>query len=98
MLGARQCKPVYCHERWGGSIHCCQAVFKTDFLHVFWQRHTEKAKVVAFLKLGCLKEGWQGIDEAVKDHSTALVTTFPPCVWQRLTGKGKVEAFLKLGA
>ncbi|USE34819.1 hypothetical protein [Endozoicomonas sp. SCSIO W0465] len=39
----------------------------THFLHV-WQRLTGKGKMEAFLKLGCLKEGWQGVDEAVKDQ------------------------------
>ncbi|USE34795.1 hypothetical protein [Endozoicomonas sp. SCSIO W0465] len=60
----------------------------------------EKAKVEAFLKLGCLKEGWQGIDEAVKDQplDRALVMHISSmCNGKGLPEKAKVEAFLKLG-
>ncbi|USE34812.1 hypothetical protein [Endozoicomonas sp. SCSIO W0465] len=60
----------------------------------------EKAKVEAFLKLGCLKEGWQGIDEAVKDQplNRALVINISSMSSGRgLPEKANVEAFLKLG-
>ncbi|WP_371924900.1 SET domain-containing protein-lysine N-methyltransferase [Endozoicomonas sp. SCSIO W0465] len=60
----------------------------------------EKAKMEAFLKLGCLKEEWQGIDEAVRDQplDRALVTHISS-MWHSkgLPEKAKVEAFLKLG-
>lgn len=59
----------------------------------------EKAKVETFLKLACLKEGWLGDDDAVKDKplDRALVTNISSmCSGKGLPEKAKVEAFLKL--
>ncbi|WP_371924660.1 hypothetical protein [Endozoicomonas sp. SCSIO W0465] len=59
----------------------------------------EKAKVEAFLKLGCLKEGWRGVDEVVKDKpiDRILVTSISSmCHGKGLPEKAKIEAFLKL--
>ena len=60
----------------------------------------EKTKVEAFLKLPCLKQGWQeGNDDAVKDKplDRALVTNISSmCNGKDLPEKAKVEAFLKL--
>ncbi|USE34847.1 hypothetical protein [Endozoicomonas sp. SCSIO W0465] len=55
----------------------------------------EKGKWKPFLKLGCLKEGWQGIDEAVKDsRSTGTGHHISSmCNGKGLPEKAKVEAF-----
>ena len=59
----------------------------------------EKTKVEAFLKLPCLKEGWQeGKDDAVKDKplDRALVTNISSmCNGKGLPEKTKVEAFVQ---
>ena len=59
----------------------------------------EKTKVEAFLKLPCLKEGWQeGKDDAVKDKplDRALVTNISSmCHGKGLPEKTKVEAFVQ---
>ncbi|USE34828.1 hypothetical protein [Endozoicomonas sp. SCSIO W0465] len=58
----------------------------------------EKAKVEAFLKLDCLKEGWQGIDEAVKGKplNRALITSISSmCNGKGFPEKATVKAILK---
>ncbi|USE34820.1 hypothetical protein [Endozoicomonas sp. SCSIO W0465] len=60
----------------------------------------EKSKIEAFLEMGCLKVGWQGIDGAVKDQplDRSLVANISSmCHGKGLPEKAKVEAFLKLG-
>ncbi|USE34818.1 hypothetical protein [Endozoicomonas sp. SCSIO W0465] len=42
----------------------------------------EKAKVEAFLKLGCLKEGWQGNDEALRiSRRSGIGHNIPHVFW-----------------